>query len=90
MSVTSLLDSVLSALLRLRKRGRPSGVLLVSARGPAEMVFLSAVLARFMRLGRLEETVTLACRPDAAGMAFLFPRFLRVRRIEFRRLDRLG
>jgi ADP-heptose:LPS heptosyltransferase len=87
MTLAPKLDPLLSLWLRTRKRGRASGVLLVSSRGPAEMVFLSAVLSRFMRLGALDESVTLLCRADAAGMSFLFPRFLRLRRIDFRRLD---
>ena len=90
MKIATLLDPVLRLYLRYRKRKRRAeGVLLVSSRGPAEMVFLSAVLPRFMRLGMLDETVTLLCRPDAAGMSFLFPRFLKLRRIDFRRLDEL-
>jgi len=84
------LDPLLAVLLRHRRRRRPGGVLLVSSRGPAEMVFLSAVLARFMRLGHLDESVTLLCRGDAAGMAFLFPRLLKIRRIDFDRLDQIG
>ncbi|CAA7627011.1 glycosyltransferase family 9 protein [Magnetospirillum sp. SS-4] len=90
MTIAALLDPLLRFYLRYkRRRRRAEGVLLVSSRGPAEMVFLSAVLPRFMRLAQLDETVTLLCRPDAAGMAFLFPRLLKVRRIEFRRLDEL-
>jgi len=88
MKLAPLLDPLLGFLLRRRsRRRRAEGVLLVSSRGPAEMVFLSAVLARFMRLARFEESVTLLCRPDAAGMAFLFPRQLKLRRIDFDRLD---
>jgi len=90
MKLFALLDLVLRLFLRYKKRRRRAeGVLLVSSRGPAEMVFLSAVLPRFMRLAKLDETVTLLCRADAAGMSFLFPRFLRLRRIDFRRLDEL-
>lgn len=90
MKIAALLDPVLRFLLRYKsRRKRAEGVLLVSSRGPAEMVFLSAVLSRFMRLGGLDESVTLLCRPDAAGMSFLFPRLLKIRRIEFRRLDEL-
>lgn len=90
MKIAALLDPVLRLLLRYKKRRRrPEGVLLISSRGPAEMVFLSAVLPRFMRLAKLEENVTLLCRPDAAGMAFLFPRTLKIRRIDFRRLDNI-
>ncbi|CCG41916.1 glycosyltransferase family 9 protein [Magnetospirillum molischianum] len=91
MKLAPLLDPLLGFLLRRRsRRRRAEGVLLVSSRGPAEMVFLSAVLARFMRLGRLDESVTLLCRADAAGMAFLFPRLLKLRRIDFERLDETG
>ncbi len=90
MKIATLLDPILRLVLRYRKRRRRAeGVLLVSSRGPAEMVFLSAVLSRFMRLAALDENVTLLCRPDAAGMSFLFPRFLKLRRIEFRRLDEI-
>lgn len=90
MKIAALLDPVLRLLLRYKKRRkRAEGVLLVSSRGPAEMVFLSAVLPRFMRLAKLDESVTLLCRSDAAGMAFLFPRTLKLRRIDFRRLDEL-
>ncbi|MBI3444630.1 MAG: glycosyltransferase family 9 protein [Magnetospirillum sp.] len=90
MKIAALLDPVLRFLLRYRKRKkRADGVLLISSRGPAEMVFLSAVLPRFMRLAKLDESVTLLCRGDAAGMAFLFPRFLKIRRIDFRRLDEI-
>lgn len=90
MKIAALLDPVLRLLLRYKKRRRRAeGVLLVSSRGPAEMVFLSAVLPRFMRLAKLDESVTLLCRGDAAGMAFLFPRTLKIRRIDFRRLDEL-
>lgn len=90
MSFAPLLDPLLRFFLRSRRRPSPNGVLLVSSRGPAEMVFLSVVLARFMRLGRLDENVTLLCRNDAAGMAFLFPRLLKIRRINFDRLDEIG
>ncbi|CAA7614072.1 conserved hypothetical protein [Candidatus Terasakiella magnetica] len=90
MSIASLLDPVLNLVLRYKsRRKRAEGVLLVSSRGPAEMVFLSAVLSRFMRLAKMDESVTLLCRPDSAGMAFLFPRLLKVKRVDFRRLDEL-
>ena len=90
MKIAALLDPVLRFYLRYKhRRRRAEGVLLVSSRGPAEMVFLSAVLSRFMRLANMDESVTLLCRSDAAGMSFLFPRFLKLRRIDFRRLDDL-
>lgn len=90
MKIAALLDPLLRLYLRYKhRRKRSEGILLVSSRGPAEMVFLSAVLSRFMRLAGMDEAVTLLCRPDAAGMAFLFPRLLKIRRIEFRRLDDL-
>jgi hypothetical protein len=88
MKLARLLDPVLRFLLRYKHRRRKAeGVLLVSSRGPAEMVFLSAVLPRFMRLAKFDESVTLLCRGDAAGMSFLFPKLLKLRRIDFRRLD---
>ena len=91
MSFAALLDPILRLYLRYRhRRRRAEGVLLVSSRGPAEMVFLSAVLPRFMRLAKPDEAVTLLCRSDAAGMSFLFPRFLRLRRVDFRHLDELN
>jgi hypothetical protein len=90
MKVGGLLDPLLRLLLSLRKRRPPEGVLLVSSRGPAEMVFLAPVLERFMRLARLGEQVTLLCRADAAGMAFLFPHYLALRRVDFRRLGQLS
>ncbi|MEW5727394.1 MAG: lipopolysaccharide heptosyltransferase family protein [Pseudomonadota bacterium] len=74
------------ALAATRRKAKPRGVLLVSARGPADMVFLSAVLPRFMRLAEDFEDVTLLMRSDAVGMSFLFPRSLRILRVEFRRL----
>jgi len=79
-------DRIIRFLLKLsvRRRGRPSGVLLTTIRGPAEMVFMSAVLERFMRLARRGEKVTLLLRRDAAGMAFLLPRNLILKRIEWR------
>lgn len=67
-------------------RAEPEGVLLVTARGPADMVFLSAVLPRFMTAARPGEHVTLLLRPDAAGMGFLFPRTLGLKRVDFTRL----
>lgn len=86
-----LLDSLMRLALRWRKRpGKPSGVLLVTSRGPAEMVFLAAVLPRFLRLAEPDEDVTLLMRPDAAGMSFLFPRGLRILRADFRHLGDLS
>lgn len=84
----SPLTAAMLFLLRLfrRKAGSARGVLLISARGPAEMVFLSAILPRFMRLARNGEPVTLLIRGDAGGMAFLFPRDLVVKRVDFNRL----
>jgi hypothetical protein len=82
-------DRLIRLLLKLvaRGRGKPGGVLLTTIRGPAEMVFLSAVLTRFMRLARRGEKVTLLLRRDAAGMAFLLPRNLILKRIEWRWLQ---
>jgi hypothetical protein len=91
MKVRGLLDPLLHRILRLRRRrAKASGVLLVSSRGPAEMVFLSAVLGRLMLLGHQDESVTLLCRRDAASMSFIFPRTLRLRRVDFRHLDDLS
>lgn len=78
------------ALKTVRRKQKPRGILLVSARGPSDMVFLSAVLPRFMRLAEDFEDVTLLMRSDAVGMGFLFPRALRVMRVEFRRLSTLA
>lgn len=76
-------------LLRLTRRaGSARNVLLISRRGPAEMVFLSAVLRRFMRLAEDGETVTLLIRDDAGGMTFLFPPGLKLKRVDFPRLAR--
>ncbi len=87
-----LFDILMGLALRLtaRRRKAPSGVLLVTVRGPAEMVFLSAVVTRFMRLAERHETVTLLLRRDAAGMAFLFPRRLQLKRIDYSRLTEPG
>lgn len=91
MKIGNRLDTPMFKLLRLiRRKEKPSGVLLVSSRGPAEMVFLSAVLPRFMRLADEREPVTLLCRTDAAGMSFLFPGSLRIRRLRFDTLESLG
>lgn len=82
-----LADAALRGLLRLWPRPkRSSGVLLVSARGPAEMVFLAAALPRFLRLAKEGEKVTLLLRADAYGMNFLFPRGLTLKRVDFRRM----
>jgi hypothetical protein len=90
-SLAKLLDPLTLAALKLFKRPKsPDGVLLVSSRGPAEMVFLSAVLPRFMRLAGEGEPVTLLCRMDSGGMGFLFPPSLRTKRIHFNRLDEIG
>ncbi|MGE5546931.1 MAG: glycosyltransferase family 9 protein [Solirubrobacterales bacterium] len=75
---------------RLKRPTAPSGILLVSARGPAEMVFLAAVLPRFMRLSQDGEPVTLLLRSDAMGMTFLFPRALRLLKVDFGRLAQAG
>lgn len=86
----NLRDRLIRLALRLfarPARAEPEGVLLITARGPADMVFLSAVLPRFMATAREGERVTLLLRPDAAGMAFLFPRSLELKRVELARLD---
>ncbi|MGE5505434.1 MAG: glycosyltransferase family 9 protein [Actinomycetota bacterium] len=89
--VGRLLDPLMLSTLRLfGRKGRPDGVLLVSSRGPAEMVFLSAVLPRFMRLAGDGEPVTLLCRMDSGGMGFLFPPTLRTKRINFNRMEEIG
>ena len=91
MKIGTRLDRLMFKLLRLVKRkGKARGVLLVSSRGPAEMVFLSAVLPRFMRLADEGEPVTLLCRSDAGGMSFLFPSSLRIRRLRFDTIEQLG
>ncbi len=83
----ALVDRALRLVLATtRRKAKPRGILLVTARGPADMVFLSAVLPRFMRLAEDFEDVTLLMRSDAVGMSFLFPRSLRIMRVEFRRL----
>ena len=88
----ALVDTLLRLALRVLapRRKAPSGVLLVTVRGPAEMVFLSAVLARFMRLAQPRETVTLLLRRDAAGMAFLFPPGLVLKRVDYAGLGDSG
>lgn len=86
-------DHLLRLALRLFARpvrAEPEGVLLITARGPADMVFLSAVLPRFMAAAQAGERVTLLLRPDAAGMGFLFPRTLGLKRVEFSRLGTWG
>lgn len=83
----SPLIALMLLLLRLTRRaGTARNVLLISARGPAEMVFLSAILPRFMRLAEDGETVTLLIRDDAGGMTFLFPPGLKLKRVDFTRL----
>lgn len=69
-----------------KKKAKPSGVLLVSARGPAEMVFLASVLPRFMRLADTGEKVTFLLRQDALGMSFLFPRSLQLKAFNGKKL----
>lgn len=83
----SLITAIMLLLLRLVRRTRaPHGILLVSARGPAELVFLSAVLPRFMALAQEDEPVTLLMRDDAASMTFLLPPALTLKRLDFVKL----
>lgn len=87
MNVSDRLTRLVLRLIARPHRAEPEGVLLITARGPADMVFLSAVLPRFMATAREGERVTLLLRPDAAGMAFLFPRSLALKRVDLARLD---
>ncbi len=87
MKLHRLTDPVFSLkrILSLR-RGKPSGVLLLSAGGLGDTVLFSLVLPRFAELAAAGETVTVLLRSDAARMSFLFPPEVQVVRVDFARL----
>ncbi len=91
MKLHRLIDPVLGLERRLAsRRGEASGVLLISAGGLGDTVLFSLVLPRFAALARPGETVTVLLRADAARMSFLFPPEVRVRKVDFGRLRRVG
>ena len=83
----SLLDPLLACERRLGRRdGAPKGVLIVAAGGLGDTVLFAHVLPRFLALARPDEPVTVVLRRDAAKMAFLFPKNVAVRAVDFRAL----
>lgn len=82
-----LLDPLLARERRLRGRdGAPKGVLIVAAGGLGDTVLFAHVLPRFLALARPDEPVTVVLRRDAAKMAFLLPKNVGVRAVDFRAL----
>lgn len=87
MKLHRLIDPVLGLERRLSpRRGKPSGVLLLSAGGLGDTVLFSLVLPRFMELAQTGETVTVLLRSDGARMSFLFPPGVAVIKVDFARL----
>lgn len=83
----SLLDPLLAWERRLvRRDGPPRGVLIVAAGGLGDTVLFAHVLPRFLALARPDEPVTVVLRRDAAKMAFLLPKTVAVRAVDFRAL----
>ncbi len=85
------LDRLLGWERRLRGRlvrsaAPPRGVLIVAAGGLGDAVLFAHVLPRFLALAKAGEPVTLIVRRDAAKMAFLFPKGVTVRAVDFRAL----
>ena len=75
--------------LKRRLTGRPgegSGVLLLSSGGLGDLVLFALVLPRLAALARYGETVTVLIRRDARKMAFLFPKGVAVKAVDFARL----
>lgn len=71
-----------------RRDGLASGVLLISAGGLGDIVLFSHVLPRFLALAGPDETVTVLLRHNAAKMAFLFPKGVQTKAVNFDRLPR--
>lgn len=83
------IDPLAAGLGRLRRRpGVASGIVLLAAGGLGDTVLLATVFARFTRLARPGESLTLILRQDARGMAFLFDGLADVVTVDFRRLAR--
>lgn len=83
----SLLDPLLACERRLGRRdGAPKGVLIVAAGGLGDTVLFAHVLPRFLALARPDEPVTVVLRRDAAKMAFLLPKNVAVRAVDFHAL----
>ncbi len=81
------LDGLLGWERRLARRATPpKGLLIVAAGGLGDAVLFAHVLPRFLALARADEPVTLVLRRDAAQMAFLFPKTVTVRAVDFRAL----
>lgn len=81
------LDFLLACERRLRARARaPKGVLIVAAGGLGDTVLFAHVLPRFLALARPDEPVTVVLRRDAAKMAFLLPKNVAVRAVDFQAL----
>jgi ADP-heptose:LPS heptosyltransferase len=81
-----ILDRCLSISRRLTaRRGKASGVLLLSCGGLGDTVLFAHVLPRFMALAKEGEKVSVLLRADAAQMAFLFPPGVETVIVDFRR-----
>lgn len=71
--------------LGLKRRDEARGVLFVSAGGLGDTILFSVVLPRFLRLVAKNEPVTVLLRTDGAKTAFLFPKHVQVRTVDFKR-----
>ncbi|MGE5505435.1 MAG: glycosyltransferase family 9 protein [Actinomycetota bacterium] len=90
MKAHRLLDPVMGLLLRLRRRKKAEGVLLVSFGGLGDTVLFALVLPRLLELARPGERVTVLMRSDAARMAFVFPHDVAVRKVDLGALRKPG
>lgn len=89
MKTFRVVDGVLALERALARRPGPArGVLLLSCGGLGDTVLFAHVLDRFLPLASGDETVTVLLRRDAAKMAFLFPKGVEVRTVDFARLPR--
>ena len=87
MRLHRLLDPVLARLPALKaRRGKASGVLLISAGGLGDTLLFALVLPRLMQLAEPGEEVTVLLRSDGARMSFVFPPAIKVRKVDFARL----
>ncbi|MBM3566074.1 MAG: glycosyltransferase family 9 protein [Alphaproteobacteria bacterium] len=88
-TLVRICDPVLAWERRLfARRAEPKGVLIVAAGGLGDAVLFAHVLPRFLALAGPGEPVTVVLRRDAAKMAFLFPKSVAVRAVDFDRLYR--
>ena len=67
-----------------KRKGRPSGLLLISSGGLGDTILLSIIIRRFIRFAEEGELVTLVLPKDSHKLSFLFDKTIKIILIDYK------